>query len=101
MNESDSGVFEEDTTAGTEFIWLAQAGAIGTSAGSIFVNGSILVQGTTVSSNLNFRVTGCRSSGFSASGAMLTSNSQQLVLVPTRRNGSVTNAYGYAISREI
>ena len=101
LNESDSGVFEEGSTAGTEFIWLAQAGAIGTSAGSIFVNGSILVQGTAVSSNLNFRVTGSRSSGFSASGATLTSSSQQLVLVPTRRNGSVTNVYGYAISRKI
>lgn len=101
LNEAGSGSFEEDTTAGTEFIWLAQASAVSTSAGSIFVNGSILVQGTTVSPNLNFRVTGCRSSGFSASSATLTSSSQQLVLVPTRRNGSATNAYGYAISRKI
>ena len=101
LNEAGSGSFEEDTTVGTELARLAQASAVSTSAGSIFVNGSILVQGTTVSSNLNFRVTGSRSSGFSASGATLTSSSQQLVLVPTRRNGSVTNAYGYAISREI
>lgn len=101
LNEAGSGSFEDNTAAGTELVRLAQASTVGTSAGSIFVNGSILVQGTTVSSNLNFRVTGSRSSGFSASSATLTSSSQQLVLVPTRRNGSVTNAYGYAISREI
>lgn len=101
LNESDSGFFEEGSTTGTEFIWLARAATIGTSAGRMFVDGSILVQGKAVSANLNFRTTGARSSGFSTSGATLTSSSQQLVLVPTRNNGSVTSAYGYAISRKI